>query len=67
MPMRYVVIAVNEVRGFRNIVDHFGTRDEAEIKMAETNDLIESGAYGDEEESTILHIEEIEIPDMEEL
>jgi hypothetical protein len=67
MPMRYMVVAVNEVRNSREIIDHFATMDEAEIRMAEVNDLIESGAYSDDEESTILHIEEIEIPDMEEL
>jgi hypothetical protein len=64
MPTRYMLIGI--VDGVRTIWDHFATHQEAELEMALQNELIDSGEYGDEYESTILLIEEIEIEDTDE-
>jgi hypothetical protein len=59
-----MVVAVRE-DGSRTIVTHYATREEAEAATAQESFWIDQGEYGEEEENTVIVIEEVEISDME--
>jgi hypothetical protein len=65
MPIRYLLIAVNG--NDRNLVCHYDTRNEAEQAKAQEEFWLDQGMYGPDDADTLLHIEEVEIPDAEEI
>jgi len=65
MAKRFMVLAINNKRNERSIIDHFARKESAQRLKKQLDAEIDSGVYGDDEESTIIVIEEIEITDTE--
>lgn len=63
MPMIYMLIAVNG--DSRSIVCHYDNRSEAEDAMSQESFWIDQGMYDPDDENTVLLIEEIEVPETE--